>query len=166
MKKWLVISIVAVAVIAVATTMLINSAPGEAIYPTAVSTTLFSPEGAQIKMGINDAKADENELTLSLTLSGMDLANHPEYMESLVCIPYIDTMQNVGTVFTGHNVSPGSPNVINYTYALKGNTYAKLDIDLDWTVGPCSMTAMESNVTPVPEPLLVNSHFEFSVPVD
>ncbi len=166
MKKWPVIAIVAVAAIAIAITMLTRSEPGKPIHPTAVSTTLFSQEGAQIKMGINDATADENELNLSLTLSGLDLASHPEYVDSLVCIPYVVTKQNVGTVFKSLTVSPGDPNVIHYTYALTGNAYAKLDINMDWTVGPCSVSMNESNVTPVPESLLVNSHFEFSVPVE
>lgn len=134
-------------------------------YPATVSATSFSPEGDQIKLGISSAVATKDTLTVSLTISGLDLSKGPASVSDLVCVPYILTKENVGIEFKSLDVFAGNPNKIDYTYTLSGNVYRTLNIDMDWTIGPCGTALNESNVTPVPEPLMTNYHFTFSVPV-
>jgi hypothetical protein len=134
-------------------------------YPVSVESTAFSTEGAGIKMGMTGSQATKDTLTLNLTLSGIDLGENPAQFDHLVCDPRISTKENVEVTFKSREVFMGDPVRVTYTYQLQGNTNRTLNVDMDWTIGPCDIALDESNVTPVPQPLLTNTHFTFAVPV-
>ncbi len=166
MKKFRYLLVLAILVV-IAVFLIINHIhPQNEYHLIGVSTKTFTEAGNQVKLGIKEARATETELSVSLTLSGLDLENNPNYLENLICVPYIQTKQNVGVQFASLNVLPGEPNTIEYNYILTGNKYNNLDVEMDWTIGPCGTSINESNATPMPEPLLVNYHFNFSLPVD
>lgn len=134
-------------------------------YPMLINATPFSPEGEKIKLGIADATATKDTLTLNLTLSGIDLGENVSNFDHLVCDPLINTSENVKKTFKYREVIQGEPLQVTYIYQLQGNNYPTLNVDMDWTIGPCDTALNESNVTPVAEPLLTNYHFTFTVPV-
>lgn len=134
-------------------------------YPVSVEVTSFSPEGDKIKLGIASSEATKDTLTLKLTLSGIDLSGGSADFEHLICDPIISTKENVEKTFKSRDVVQGDPLQVTYVYQLLGNSYRTLNVDMDWTIGPCDIALGESNVTPVPEPLLTNYHFTFAVPV-
>lgn len=134
-------------------------------YPVSVEPTVFSTEGAGIKLGMAGSSATKDSLTLNLTLSGIDLGGNPADFDHLVCDPLISTKENVEVIFKSREVFLGDPVQVIYVYQLQGNKYRILNVVMDWTIGPCDTALNESNVTPVPQPLWINSHFTFAVPV-
>lgn len=134
-------------------------------YPILINSTPFSPEGEKIKLGIAETIATKDTLTLNLTLSGIDLGENFSKFDHIVCDPLIKTQENVEVTFKSREVIQGDPWQVIYVYQLRGNTFSTLNVDMDWTIGPCDIALNESNVTPVAEPLLTNYHFTFSVPV-
>lgn len=134
-------------------------------YPVSVEATAFSTEGAGIKMGMTGSAATKDTLTLNLTLSGIDLGGNLADFDHLVCDPLISTKENVEVTFKSREVFLGEPHRVTYVYQLQGNNYRTLNVDMDWTIGPCDIALDESNVTPVPQPLWINTHFTFEVPV-
>lgn len=134
---------------------------------TSSETTVFAKEAEQVKLSLEKVTATRDTLTLTLAIAGLPLSTGPGgNFESLVCDPYITSAQYVVKVFSYQEVTPGDPTRVTYQYALSGNTYDTLDLTVDWTIGPCSPAFDESNVTPVPQPLLVNTQFTYSVPVE
>jgi hypothetical protein len=143
----------------------------EVVHPTSENsdgtTTIFAKEADQGRLSLEKVTATRDTLTLQLSIAGLALSTGPGgNFESLVCDPYITSTQNVVKVFSYQEVALGDPTRVTYQYALSGNSYDRLDLTVDWTIGPCSPAFDESNVTPVPQPLMVNSHFTYSVPVN
>lgn len=134
-------------------------------YPILINSTPFSPEGEKIKLGIAETIATKDTLALTLTLSGIDLGENFSKFDHIICDPWINTKENVEVTFKSREVIQGDPLQVTYIFQLQGNNYRTLNVDMDWTIGPCDTALNESNVTPVAEPLLTNYHFTFTVPV-
>lgn len=174
MKKFLVsisILLIAGAVLLIVLLGKSGARNAEVVHPAGENsdgtTTIFAKEAEQVKLSLEKVTATRDTLTLTLAIAGLPLSTGPGgNFESLVCDPYITSAQNVVKVFSYQEVTPGDPTRVTYQYALSGNTYDTLDLTVDWTIGPCSPAFDESNVTPVPQPLLVNTHFTYSVPVE
>lgn len=179
MKKFFVpISILLIAVVVLLIVLLGKPGPknadvasleggSETRETSAETTTIYAKEADQVKLSLEKVTATRDTLTLYLSIAGLPLSTGPGgNFESLVCDPYITSTQQVVKVFSNLEVMLGDPTRMIYEYSLSGNSYDTLDLTIDWTIGPCSPAFDESNVTPVPQPLLVNSHFTYSVPVD
>ncbi|MFZ3069620.1 MAG: hypothetical protein WA110_00640 [Anaerolineaceae bacterium] len=134
-------------------------------YPATVSVQNFSTGGEKVELGIMDATASQDTLTLSLTMSGVDY-DDVDGFEAMVCDPYLSIDEHVPARFRSREVVKGNPTQVIYTYTLIGNSYPNLNINMDWTIGPCDPAFDESNVTPEQNPLLTNYNFEFNVPVN
>lgn len=138
----------------------------EGSYPARVTTKYYSPEGQKLKLGLVDVTATQDKLVLTLSLDGIDFANDWDKYDAMFCDPYLAPKENVSLALRSYN--RGDTSRIVYEYELKRNSYRELHFTMDWTIGPCAhdLNSTEFALTPVPEyPLLVNSHFEFSVPV-
>lgn len=130
------------------------------------SNTSFLPEGERIKLDILDVSASKDQLVLTLSISGLDLQTKPEDIENLVCDPHITTKERLGGVrLQSRTPIIGNPTIIEYVFKLTGNTYSRMNIDMDWTIGPCGIAMDNSNVVPGNDPLLTSYHFVFSLPV-
>jgi hypothetical protein len=123
-------------------------------YPILINSTPFSPEGEKIKLGIAETIATKDTLALTLTLSGIDLGENFSKFDHIICDPWINTKENVEVTFKSREVIQGDPLQVTYIFQLQGNNYRTLNVDMDWTIGPCDTALNESNVTPVAEPLL------------
>jgi hypothetical protein len=126
----------------------------------------FSSEGEKIKLGFVKASATKETLTVTLSITGIDLYHNSDAFSNLVCNPYITSEEAVKKTFISRSGEGKDPTQITYVYDLSGNTYQTLHVELDWTIGPCGHTdAMESNATPSTAELMTNYHFSFVVPV-
>lgn len=134
-------------------------------YPATVSVQNFSSEGEKVELSIMDASASQDSLILSLTMSGVDY-DDADGFESMVCDPYLSIDEHVPARFSSREVVKGNPTQVIYTYTLSGNSYPNLNINMNWTIGPCDPAFDESNVTPAQNPLVTNYKFEFNVPVN
>lgn len=145
-----------------------NSSKGNSnTYPAEVDTTYYSKEAESIQLSLIDAKATKTTLILDFSLSGINLDGDFDAYSSKVCDPYITTGEKVQIVIRGY--SAGDLSHITYEYELVGNSYSSLNISLDWTIGPCKSSYNDDSqpLEPItPDPLMVNSHFEFTVPVE
>ncbi len=143
------------------------NAPTTVVKNSSETTTIYSDQADKIKLKLEGVTATRNLLTLHLSISGLELSTGPDgNFESLVCVPFVTSSQPVTRVFVHQEVALGDPTQVTYEYSLSDNTYDALDLTIDWTIGPCDPSFDESNVTPAPQPLLMNSRFTYKVPVE
>lgn len=167
-KKIIVFGSIIVIAIAILAGFLIKGFQNkEANIPATIVAHNFSSEGEKIKLGFVNATATKEKLTVTLSITGIDLFSNPDTFDNLVCVPHIATQEEVEKRFVSFAGNQEDPTQISYVYNLKGNTYQSLHIEMDWTIGPCGTYSNEgqSNATPFPAELMTNYHFTFTVPV-
>ena len=145
-----------------------QSSTQQAVFPEKIKVDNYSAEGARIKLDFVNATATQETLTVTLSITGLDVANNPDAISNMVCDPNITTKEEVQKTYKSLEGNEGDPIQLTYTYLLKGNHYQTLHAEIDWTIGPCGsyLNGGQSNATPYPAELMTNYHFTFTVPVE
>jgi len=140
----------------------------EEVFPQQIVVNNYTYEGAKIKLGFVSAVASKEELSVTLSLTGMDFSENYEAFNNLVCVPYISSTEPVKKTFVSYAANTQDPTQITYVYELDNNTFNSLHAEMDWTIGPCGtyLNEGQSNATPFPTELMTNAHFIFTVPVN
>ncbi|PKN90381.1 MAG: hypothetical protein CVU45_02880, partial [Chloroflexi bacterium HGW-Chloroflexi-7] len=140
----------------------------EEVFPQQIVVNNFTFEGAMIKLGFVSAVASKEELSVTLSLTGIDFSDNSKAFSNLVCVPNITSDEPVKKTFVSYAANTQDPTQITYVYELDNNTFESLHAEMDWTIGPCGsyLNEGQSNATPFPAELMTNSHFTFTVPVN
>lgn len=133
--------------------------------------TVFAPANTSPPVvELKSARATKNTLTIVLSISGLEIVKTPDDFENIVCDPYIRSKEHIQLTLNYREgeipKQVGEPIIITYEYGIDAKEYQSLNIEMEFTIGPCGPYFTESNVTPYPPiDLMANYQLAFSVPV-
>jgi len=140
------------------------------IEQTLVATVFAPSNNPPPVVELKSAQATKNTLTIVLSVSGLEIVKTPDDFENIVCNPYIRNKEQIQlTLNYREGDIPdriGEPLIITYEYDIDAREHQSLNIEMDFTIGPCGQSFTESSVTPYPPvDLIANYQLAFSVPV-
>jgi hypothetical protein len=133
--------------------------------PVLVATVqYFTPDSKPYATLLN-AEGDGKEFRLEFLLEDLPLAQRYR-LDKTVCNPLLSSEEASLLYYSKETQAKGDFLLFTYIYQSSQEIPQSFDLAIDWTIGPCDdvYSFEESNVTPVPAPLVANFHFEVKVP--
>lgn len=133
--------------------------------PNLVATVQYFTPDSRPYATLLVAERDGSELRLEFLLEDLPLAQRYR-LDKTVCNPLLSS-DGASLLFDTKEVqAKGDFLLFTYIYQSSQELPQSFDLAIDWTIGPCDdvYSFQESNVTPVPAPLIANFHYAVKVP--
>ena len=147
------------------------SAEQDQIAAQTAQVTLFAPTEHPAVVELLSASPNPDKLTLTVSISGLELVRDLTDFDNIICEPYLRTDEHVQfTSYYRESDIPsqvGDPILITYEYSgMQASDLEQLHVHVDLTLGPCGPDFQEMSVTPAPRiDLIANYSFSFTVPI-